>query len=210
MKKLKIRPFYWVVVAGIFAATSMAWTQDAFASRDRRDRGIRSLPRGHGKAVVGGIKYYHHGGRFYRRGHTGFISVRAPIGFVVSSLPIGFSLFVSSGVPYYHYSDVYYRRAPAGYIVVEPPPEVVVVQEPPPASPPVWATSGDRVAVSAQRLNVRSGPGINFSVIHIASQGQTMDVKGRSPGWLYVGISSEKFGWVQEQYTTPVFEVPAG
>ena len=124
-------------------------------------------------------------------------------------LPIGFSTVIVTGTTYYYSDGVYYRQVPAGYMVIEPPPEVVVVQQPPPGTP-ASEKAGDRVTVSVQSLNVRTGPGLNFSVIQVVNQGETLEVFGNAPGWLYVKFSSGIFGWVQETYTAPVSVSPSG
>lgn len=197
----------------LFAATSVISANDAFAFRypPPRDRGrvITRLPKGYGSVRVGRDEYYHHGGVYYRRGPGGFVVVGAPIGAVILGLPVGFSTVIVAGAPYYYYGGVYYRQVPTGYMVVEPPPQVVIAPAPPLAAPAAPQT-GDRVTVSTQSLNVRSGPGLNFSVVQVVNQGETLEVFGNAPGWLYVKFSSGIFGWVQETYTSPVSVPPSG
>ena len=197
----------------LFTAMSALSTKEAFAFRypppHNHGRVVSHLPHGYGSFRVGRKEYFHHRGVFYRHGPRVYVVIGAPIGAVIATLPIGFSTVIVAGTTYYYYDGVYYRHVPAGYTVVEPPPEVIVVQQPPPgttASP----KAGERVTVSAQRLNVRSGPGLNFSVIQVVSQGETLEVFGNAPGWLYVKLTSGRFGWVQQTYTTPVSVPPSG
>ena len=84
-------------------------------------------------------------------------------------------------------------------VVVSAPSRVVVKEYayvPPP--PPV---SVDTVVVTAQELNVRSGPGYNHAVAGYVVQGETLQVVGRAPGWLYVRTASGLNGWVVADYT---------
>lgn len=197
----------------LLAAAFVISTKDAFAFRypppRNHGRVITHLPPGHGPFRVGREEYFHHRGVYYRHGPRGFVVVGAPIGAVIVGLPIGFTTVIAAGTPYYYYSGVYYRQVPAGYVVVEPPPQVVIAPAPPPgtSAPP---KTGDRVTVSAQRLNVRSGPGLNFSVIQVVNQGETLEVCGNAPEWLYVKFSSGIFGWVLEAYTAPASVPPSG
>jgi uncharacterized protein YgiM (DUF1202 family) len=204
-----------VTILGIlfFAGTSVVSTEEASAFRystPRHHHGVVAhLPRGYHSFRIGNREYYHHQGLFYRRSPRGFIVIGAPIGAVIATLPLGFSTVIVAGTTFYYYDGVYYRHVPAGYMVVDPPPETIVVQEPPSVTP-VSPEAGDRVTVSVQRLNVRSGPGMEFSVIQIVNEGDTLEVRGNAPGWLYVKFQSDKFGWVQEAYTTPVIVPPSG
>ncbi len=154
---------------------------------------VARLPAAHIAVWAGGAKFFFHGGIFYRRGHSGFIVVNAPIGAVVASLPIGFSTIVMDGVTYCYLNGVYYQKATSGYIVVN---------APIPAQPQV--ASGSRVTVTAQLLNVRSGPGMQFAAIRQARQGDELTVHGTAPGWLYVRLPGGIFGWVSETFTAPV------
>jgi len=70
------------------------------------------------------------------------------------------------------------------------------VPEPqPPAyvSNPVW--------VNAWALNIRSGPGLNHSVIGLVRQGAPLQVIDSSTGWFYVRTPSGTQGWVMAVYT---------
>jgi len=191
----------------------MSLSDEAFAFRypppSNHGRVVKHLPPGHSSFRVGRNEYYYHGGIYYRHNQRQYIVVGAPIGAVIAALPFGYSTVIVAGAPFYYYSGVYYRQVPAGYMVVEPPPEVIVVQ-PPPAPAPAMANAGNRVTVSVQRLNVRTGPGLNFSVVQVVNQGEVLEILGNAPGWLYVKFQSDRFGWVQEQYTAPVSAAPSG
>ena len=72
---------------------------------------------------------------------------------------------------------------------------------------PVSAATGhdDPVAyVNTPRLNVRSGPGVAFSVVVVVDKGQGMSLIGRnSPAsWVQVRLPSGITGWVNAFYLT--------
>lgn len=69
----------------------------------------------------------------------------------------------------------------------------------------VMADASREVIVTAGSLNLRSGPGYEFSVMDTLYQGDRLIVRGYdiSSGWLYVELSSGDFGWVMAQYTAP-------
>jgi len=169
-------------------------------------RHVTRLPPGHREVIVRGDRFYYHGGHFYRPGPRGYFVVGAPIGAVVTTLPVGFTMLVVGGVTYYSYLGAYYQRIPAGYVVVEAPPTVVapapVVLAPsaPAVVQPSTPASGS-VIVTAQALNVRSGPGENYQVITVVYQGASLTVQGIAPGWLYVLLSYGGYGWVAQQFT---------
>lgn len=58
--------------------------------------------------------------------------------------------------------------------------------------------------------NIRSGPGIDFPVIHQLRDGDRLTVYGYAPKWLYVKLPSGEFGWVMLQYTLPVSPPASG
>ena len=184
---------------------------------DRHPRGPRigspvgNLPPGHSRLNVGAVPYFVHGGRYYRpagHGH-GYVVVRPPVGAVLAALPLGFLTLTVGSMLYYYYGNVYYRQVPTGYMVVQAPPDVVVVHETPPTAAPD-ADSGDRITVTAPRLNVRSGPGTTFGIISVIDQGAVLEVRGNAPDWLYVRLPDGRHGWVQEVYTTPVIPPASG
>ena len=162
-----------------------------------------TTPAGHRTIWAGGVKYFYHGGVYYRKRPSGFVVVRAPIGAIIASLPIGFITFAVLGSTYYYYAGVYYQKVPSGYVVVEVPPGAVVVEEPP------VVVSGS-VTVTTPTLNIRSGPGMEFQVVGQVSQGDVLVIRGNAPEWLYVQFPSGKFGWVLERFTTPLSSPASG
>ncbi|MGD8758229.1 MAG: DUF6515 family protein [Deltaproteobacteria bacterium] len=196
-----------VISVGLFILT-LTFTENALAFRrraavpvaPRHGTVIVDLPAGHRTVYVGRSRYFYRSGVFYRPGPSGYVVVRAPIGAVIAAPPAGCRTVVFGGATYYDYNGDYYQNTPGGYVVVEAPTVV----------PPAPATAGQRVSVTAHRLNVRSGPGIGHPVIEHVRQGIVLTVQGRAPGWLYVRTPSGKLGWVSGQYTVPFVTVPSG
>lgn len=89
----------------------------------------------------------------------------------------------------------------------------------PPATPTPTATQAlpDNVAVVATNvLNVRGGPGTEYTVLTTATRGQLLTVLGRNAAgtWLWVRLAGGIQGWVTRSYvdfrgTAPVVETPA-
>ncbi|BBO70958.1 hypothetical protein DSCA_48880 [Desulfosarcina alkanivorans] len=201
------RPFRWLAVMvatwtlGFTTVTTPVCAQPQIAARHGPVRLLHRMPPGHRTVHVGKSRYYVHGGAFYVRKPAGFIAVRAPLGAVVVVLPIGAMALLIGGVTFYVYQDVYYRRVPEGYVVVERPSDGAVARQ---ASPvvPSRQTAGETVAVIATLLNVRSGPGRNFPVVHQIRRHDALVVHGYAPDWLYVKLPDGSFGWVMLKFTT--------
>jgi len=62
-------------------------------------------------------------------------------------------------------------------------------------------TSVQRISVSTDLLNVRSGPNLNNPVISTVSFGVVLPVHGAAQGWLYITLPDGRPGWVMERYT---------
>lgn len=56
---------------------------------------------------------------------------------------------------------------------------------------------------------MRSGPGYNYSVVTIVTQGSTLTVLNASDGWLSVRTPLGDVGWVAQQFTRPGDGIPA-
>ena len=82
-----------------------------------------------------------------------------------------------------------------------------VGQEPPPPPTNVVGT------VTANLLNVRSGPGLNYSVIGALTRGEQVRLLGRNSAatWLSMETSAGFRGWVSARYirsSTPLADLP--
>ena len=58
--------------------------------------------------------------------------------------------------------------------------------------------------VTAELLNVRSGPGKNYPVIHQACRNSKLIINGFSEGWLYVKLPGGGYGWVMQKFTVSI------
>lgn len=54
--------------------------------------------------------------------------------------------------------------------------------------------------VTATQLNVRSGPGTTYSIIHVLWQGNVVKVISQSSGWTQIQLSDGRIGWVSSAY----------
>jgi len=169
----------------------------------RYGRVVVGLPATHRTVLIKRQKYFFHSGVFYQRGPGGYVVVRAPIGAIVATIPLGFLTFAVGDMTYYYYGGVYYRKVPAGHLVVEPPSDTVVVQETD-NEYDVTPAVGDQVSLTAESLDISSGPGNNHSVITRIPRGTVMVVRGHSPGWLYVELSDGTYGWIVAGFTAPL------
>ena len=64
--------------------------------------------------------------------------------------------------------------------------------------------TGERVVITADSLNVRSGPGASNPVQFGLSQGTIVDVVARQGDWVQVRDNSGRSGWVAAAYTVSV------
>ena len=89
----------------------------------RRSPNVVKPPVGHKTVIVGGIHYYHHNGVFYKKGASGYLVVRAPVGARIKALPAGYVTILVRKKPYYYYYGTYYVYHPdeEAYVVVESP-----------------------------------------------------------------------------------------
>ena len=141
---------------------------------------------------------YHHGGhRYHHRYSNGDLWVALGVGLLTGGL------------------ITYMINAPVSHPVVYSHPEPIVVPAPPGVvrgytyAPPTRLSTVEKVMVTAQELNVRSGPGFNHAVSGTVMLGESLDVLGSAPGWFYVRTDSGLYGWVMVNYTAPQ-EIPEG
>jgi uncharacterized protein YraI len=123
------------------------------------------------------------------------------------SIPVGRTRVVFGSSIYYHCDGVYYKRVPYGYQVVEAPriTRTEIIRETYNGSAMSPADSGDLVSVTEHTLNVRSGPGMDFPVVRHVRRGETLEVRGLAPDWLYVRLPSGEYGWILDRYTTLIY-----
>jgi uncharacterized protein YgiM (DUF1202 family) len=151
--------------------------------------------------MVAGSLFYFHAGSYYRQAPSGYVVVSTPVGAVISAMPAGCPSVVINGITYFTYGGAYYRQVANGYEVVAEPTQNTGVQSLVPVG---------RVVVIAKALNVRSGPGVENSVIYIVHSGNILHIIGSAPGWHYVQLPNGSFGWVMEKFTTPLVQPAEG
>jgi len=66
------------------------------------------------------------------------------------------------------------------------------------------APTGERVVVTANSLNVRSGPGTSNPAQFSLVSGAIVNVLSRSNGWVQVQDDQGRTGWISEQFTATV------
>lgn len=64
------------------------------------------------------------------------------------------------------------------------------------------ASSGKVKVTTSSGLNVRKGPGTNYSIIGSLSGGSVVEVKEKSGGWVKVVLPNGSTGWVSGQYVS--------
>jgi hypothetical protein len=138
--------------------------------------------------------FFRHG-RFYHHRRGGYLPAPEPIGAFILNLPLGSVRITVGDFDYWRFDGVYFQAAPGGWVVASPP---LAVQTATP--PPVLEGT---IIVDVPALNVRTGPGLGFSVINQAGQGEELIVEGQAPGWYYVRLPGQGDGWVMARYTQP-------
>ncbi|MGW8186426.1 MAG: DUF6515 family protein [Desulfobacterales bacterium] len=175
---------------------------------DRHDKVVVSLPKDRRAVSVGRARYFYHRGTFYRKAPAGYVVVNAPLGAVVTGLPVGFKMTVIGGMTHFTYGGVYYRRVPSGYRVVAPPPAIRV--QAPSYGCAQLPVPDEQIAVIAERLNVRSGPGVSQAVVGQVVRGTRLVILGNAAGWWYVQLPDGDTGWVMAAFTTSLPQPASG
>jgi len=65
-------------------------------------------------------------------------------------------------------------------------------------------SSGERVVITANSLNVRQGPGTENSVVYSLSSGNVVDVIARAGDWLNIRDDQGREGWISAQFALEV------
>lgn len=88
---------------------------------------VKVLPAAHRTVVVGKVRYYSHGGVYYRPHSGGYRVVAAPVGLRVATLPAGFVTINLKSGRYFRHGTTYYRAGKRGFVVVTRPRGVRIV-----------------------------------------------------------------------------------
>ncbi|MCG8552526.1 MAG: SH3 domain-containing protein [Desulfobacterales bacterium] len=196
------------IIIGALAAFGILAAETAgFAGHPMPHPGFRHGPDPLFDLIILGARHlFIRDGMFYRKGPAGYVLVEAPEGAVVASLPRGYGIRVVQGVKYYYFKGIYYVRMPDGYMVVAPPALTAAENK----DEFRTVTCKGEVAVTADRLNVRSGPGMTFEVTCLAYKGENLKIYQESGGWIYVELPSGKLGWVDKKFTQGLDQQPVG
>ncbi len=73
----------------------------------------------------------------------------------------------------------------------------------PPSSYAPAAGTGS-ITVTAQLLNVRTGPSLNAPLMQQLPYGTVLSICDSSPGWYYVDLPGNRRGWVMARFTEPL------
>jgi curli biogenesis system outer membrane secretion channel CsgG len=71
-------------------------------------------------------------------------------------------------------------------------------------SPGATGSTGERVVITANSLNVRQGPGTENSVVYSLSSGNVVDVIARAGDWLNIRDDQGREGWISAQFALEV------
>jgi hypothetical protein len=150
-------------------------------------------------------RYYSHGQGDYYRGH------HAPYNYHhyrYSHHADGYWPFLGIGLlTGAVLGSVMYQPPGQQTIIYNPPPPVIVHSEPMVVNRSVASVIPPpevvlkQVKITEKIVNVRSGPGLDAAIIGQALVGQTVDVIGAAPDWLYIRTKTGQYGWVMSRYT---------
>ncbi|MCI5166750.1 MAG: hypothetical protein D3903_11810 [Candidatus Electrothrix sp. GM3_4] len=158
-------------------------------------RVLRALPLGYAAIMFSNSLYYYNAGSFYRKDPGGYVVIDAPVGAVVPALPTGYSFLLMEGMRYYTHAGNYYLQVSDGYQVVLDPrrgvPQSVV---------------SNKVVVTSNTLNVRSGPSLQYYIANKAYYGDVLQVLQRESDWVYVQLPDKSRGWVMTRFTEPAVQ----
>jgi uncharacterized protein YgiM (DUF1202 family) len=144
-------------------------------------------------AIAGGRVHgyrYHGHYRHYHGGHDNFW------------IGLGLGVITGAIVSCFHYTSPPPRR-----VVYYDPPPVVVSRTPVSVQPKSYGKAlkpaFGMVIVTAAELNLRSGPGLDRSVVGQVRKGDVLGVIDSIPNWFYVRNADGRYGWVMDSYTKP-------
>ncbi len=191
----------------IIVMTLLLTTDDSFARR--RDREYSGPRHTHREKVIvrkhvrnepkwsARKKFRYKRRGYYRQYRRDYYPARSRI---IRKLPYGYRTVWIGDTSHFFFRGTFYDRVPSGYVVVKSPPQTVVIREPSKIISPLVSASGN-VSVTVSTLNIRSGPGLNFSLVHQVEEGSILEVLGKTDGWLYVESINGHTGWVKSVFT---------
>jgi hypothetical protein len=151
----------------------------------------RSPPYGAFTFMFGGAPFFYYSGTYYRHTDAGYVVVEAPIGARIRVLPNDCTSIFTEGVRYYVCHDIYYQEAGDEFVVVEGPPAGYPLPE---------AEIGEAVVVTADSLNLRSGPDRSYRVLSLLYRDEVVEVSGKEREWYYVRTNRGSYGWIMKDH----------
>ena len=151
-----------------------------------------------------GSRYHNNGyGNYYRGHHAPYNYHHYGHSYRDSFLPLlGIGLLTGAVV-----GSMIYEPPRQQTVVYNTPPPVIIQSEPIVINRPLASITPQpevvlrQVKITERIVNVRSGPGLDSTIIGQAVAGQTIDVIGAAPDWLYIRTRAGQYGWVMSQYT---------
>ncbi len=152
-----------------------------------------------------GSRHYNSGyGNYYRGHHAPYNHYRYGHSYHSDSfLPLlGIGLLTGAVV-----GSMIYEPPRHQTVVYNTPPPVIIQSEPIVVTRPMASIAPQsevvlrQVKITERIVNVRSGPGLDSTIIGQTVAGQNVDVIGAAPDWLYIRTSAGQYGWVMSQYT---------
>ncbi|WP_258360212.1 N-acetylmuramoyl-L-alanine amidase [Moorella sulfitireducens] len=68
------------------------------------------------------------------------------------------------------------------------------------------ATGTGKVRLTGSYVNIRSGPGLNYTIIDVFPRDTVLGLLGETAGWYRVQLSDGRQGWVSATYAEPVYD----
>ncbi len=147
----------------------------------------------HNHYRFGHSHHYHH----YYSGSNDFFWAGIGVGLLTSAV-VG-SIIYESPKP-----AVVYTSLPPRTVLLTP----VTVRQQPIAAPQSELVL-KQVQIISKILNVRAVPDINANIINQIRVGDTVDVIGAAPEWLFIKSNDGNYGWVMTRFTSDT-AYPAG
>ncbi len=155
-----------------------------------------SLPHDAFQLFVGGAAFFYHAGAYYKKMAGKYVVVEPPVGARVKKLPPNCTHYVRNGQNWYACGNSgHYYWDGSAYVVAGG--GAPVHENRPPAE------IGDKVKVTADKLNVRSGPGKKYRIVRTIYWGDVVKVTDVEKRWYQVRFVNGRYGWIHSRFTRP-------
>lgn len=140
--------------------------------------------------------FFNRRGVYYRPYRSGYYGKRARVFY---GRPYGYRRPWPRSSAYISLSGIFYQSPPARYVVVNTPPETIVVRETYSVVQPVESITGN-VRVTVSTLNIRTGPGLGYSLVGQVEEGSILQLRGKSDSWSFVRLPDGRSGWAKSVF----------